>query len=175
MRVTAHDIATSRTRMAPVLARGIVLDFPPVRQGDDIVSGFHHGPVFGGDSGKQGVLPGASRSPARRERKQRFERLQVRAFLYQNPATPCTAQDVAEVFGLRESAVRSCRPVTAKKCGRGLLAPFSHWRTALERAGLLPTWKSELLDDEGRVARPRRARARDKVHRLSPIGGHRRS
>lgn len=106
----------------------------------------------------------------------RLARLQVRAMLTANPATPCSTEEVAAVFGLRQGSVRDARPASARRVGRALVAPFGHWVRALERAGLLPQWEDELLEDEPVACRS--VRARSPAPRLEALGGphpHRRS
>jgi hypothetical protein len=81
-------------------------------------------PSFGG--GDEEVVPASPRVQA-----DRLRRLQARAALYATPATLCSTQDVADVFGLREGDVRLARPASARRLGRAWLAPFGDWLVAL--------------------------------------------
>lgn len=106
----------------------------------------------------------------------RLARLQVRAMLMANPATPCSTEEVAAVFGLRQGSVREARPASARRVGRALVAPFGHWLRALERGGLLPQWEADL--PQGEPVACRAVRARSPAPRLEALGGpqpHRRS
>lgn len=87
----------------------------------------------------------------------RLARLRVRAMLVANPGTPCSTEEVAAVFGLRQGSVRDARPATAQRIGRALVAPFGHWLRALERAGLVPRWEEDLPDGEPVEIGPLRA------------------
>ena len=102
----------------------------------------------------------------------RMARLRVRALLFANPDTPCSASEVASVLGVRESAVRDARPASARKLGRALVAPFAHWLRSLNRAGVLPAFTDLEGDAPGR---PRRARGASRAPRLVPLGGPHRS
>jgi hypothetical protein len=171
MRVTAQDLATSRERLGQALVdRGPV----PVSQRPGhlwlVPSPLPDSPAFGGqltDAGDE-----LDSSPRRRQRGELHQRLALRARLYAQPATPCSALEVAWVFGLRESDVRAYRPATAQRCGRAILAPFAHWLECLETAGLLPSWELESEVALHRAGRPPRAHRRGSAApKLLPLGG----
>ena len=61
----------------------------------------------------------------------RLRRLHARAALFATPETFCSTQDIADVFGLRESDVRAARPLTARRIGRACMAPFGDWLVAI--------------------------------------------
>ncbi|MFH1466502.1 MAG: hypothetical protein ABIO70_19110 [Pseudomonadota bacterium] len=175
MRTTVHDLATSRARLLPLLAARGPHQVPPLPNEEvrGVVIPFQGQPVFGGEieDASEPNEPGRSR----RSRQDRFQRLQTRAWLYAHPDTPCTAGDVAEILGLREGDVRAARPESIQPCGRGLLAPFGHWKAALEAAGLLPVWGEQAPADTPMVPTPA-PRARGlRAQRLANLGGPRRS
>ncbi len=171
MRVTAQDLATSRKRLGQAL-----VDRGPVpashRRGHLwlVPSPAFEGPAFGGPLTDDGDEQDSS--PRRRQRGELHRRLALRARLYAQPATPCSAPEVAWVFGLRESDVRVCRPTTAQRCGRAILAPFAHWIACLETAGLLPSWEPVSEATLHRAGQPPRARRRGPAApKLAPLGG----
>lgn len=98
--------------------RRVALD-APVRHVPD-------GPSFGGLDEEP-----ADERASRRVQADRLRRLQARAALYATPATLCSTQDVADVFGVREADVRAARPASARRLGRAWMAPFGEWLMAL--------------------------------------------
>lgn len=96
--------------------RRVALDAPVRRLPDE--------PSFGGEEEPEQPAP-------RRVQADRLRRLQARAALYATPGTLCSTQDIADVFGLRESDVRAARPASARRLGRAWLAPFGDWLAAL--------------------------------------------
>jgi hypothetical protein len=171
MRVTAQDLATSRERLGQALVdRGSV----PVSQRPGhlwlVPSPLPESPAFGGPLTDDGDEQDSS--PRRRQRGELHQRLALRARLYSQPATPCSAPEVAWVFGLRESDVRAYRPTTAQRCGRAILAPFAHWLVCLEAKGLLPTWEPVNEAPPHHAGRPPRPRRRGATApKLLPLGG----
>ncbi len=171
MRVTAQDLATSRTRLGQDLVeRG------PFRSSQRrghlwlVPSPASDRPAFGGPLTDDGDEQDSS--PRRRQRGELHQRLALRARLYAQPATPCSAPEVAWVFGLRESDVRAFRPTTAQRCGRAILAPFAHWLVCLETAGLLPSWEpvsGVAPHRAGQSTHPRRRGST--APKLLPLGG----
>jgi hypothetical protein len=171
MRVTARDLDTSRARLAQSL-----VDHGPVptsrRRGHLwlMPSPATEGPAFGGPLSDNEDEQDSS--PRRKVRGELHRRLALRARLYAQPATPCSAPEVAWVFGLRESDVRANRPSTAQRCGRAILAPFAHWLACLEAVGLLPTWEPVAEASLHRSGQPPRARRRGSAApKLLPLGG----
>ena len=171
MRVSAQDLVTSRERLGQALVdRGPVLASRRAGHLWLVPSPLPDSPAFGGqfsdDEDEQ------DSSPRRRQRGELHQRLALRARLYTQPATPCSAPEVAWVFGLRESDVRAYRPTTAQRCGRAILAPFAHWLVCLEHAGLLPSWEPMSEATQHGAGRPPRARRRGSTApKLMPLGG----
>jgi len=168
MRVTGADLATSRARLADLLATGRPAPRPVPHPHLWLVpSPAAEEPCFGApvDDAEPDGTPGGAHSASA------HHRLALRARLWAHPDTPCAAPEVAWVLGLRESDVRRRRPPTAARCGRALLAPFAHWRASLEAAGLLPTWKAwpEDLAEVSTTAPTQRRRVA--APRLAPLGG----
>jgi len=126
-------------------------------------------PVFGGE----GEAPPADEPGARHAvRGDPLLRVRVLALLYGNPATPVSVPQVARVFGLRDSDVRAARPASAAPIGRAMMAPFSHWCTSLEQAGLIPSWPAELEAPAQQPPRPAFTSGSRAAHgRLRPLGG----
>lgn len=116
----------------------------------------HDRMVFAGEEGASDPVP-------RRVQADRLRRLQARAALYATPATLCSTQDIADVFALRESDARACRPESARRIGRTWMAPFGDWLVALG------------VDLEGLAAQaevPRVVRVRaPSAPTLRPLGG----
>lgn len=79
-------------------------------------------PSFGGDDAPQA---------SKQTQADRLRRLHARAALFATPETFCSTQDIADVFGLRESDVRAARPLTARRIGRACMAPFGDWLVAI--------------------------------------------
>ena len=124
-------------------------------------------PSFGGVHGDDGSAAGKRPREPRSPPSQR--RLWVLALLYANPLTPCTVPQVAHVFGLRESDVRSARPNTARKVGRAMMAPFGHWLVELQHAGLVPVWRPEY--DPPQPSPTRSTLPSPRTNHLRPLGG----
>jgi hypothetical protein len=168
MRVTAQDLATSRERLGQAL-----VDRVPVSASQRpghlwlVPSPLPDSPAFGGP-----LSDDEDSGPKRRQRGELHRRLALRARLYAQPATPCSAPEVAWVFGLRESDVRAHRPATAQRCGRAILAPFAHWLVCLETAGLLPSWERASEVALHRAGQPPRSHRRGSAApKLLPLGG----
>ena len=125
-------------------------------------------PVFGGveDGGAE-----EDGGPRRRGGGDPLLRVRVMASLYANPEAPCSAPQVARVFGLREGDVRAARPPSARKVGRALLAPFGHWLVTLQRAGLVPAWPEELEPPTKIPTSPPSTRRFSRPGHLRPLGG----
>jgi hypothetical protein len=124
-------------------------------------------PVFGGVEDGRSEEDGG---PRRRGCDDPLLRVRVMALLYANPEAPCSTPQVARVFGLRETDVRSARPPSARRVGRALLAPFGHWLVTLQRAGLVPAWPDELEAPSEGPSSPS-ARRRHRPGHLRPLGG----
>ena len=171
MRVTAQDLANSRTRLGQALVdRGPVLASRRAGHLWLVPSPLPDSPAFGGPLTDDGDEQDSS--PRRRQRGELHQRLALRARLYSQPATPCSAPEVAWVFGLRESDVRAHRPATAQRCGRAILAPFAHWLVCLETAGLMPSWEPVSEIALHRAGQPSRSRRRGPAApKLLPLGG----
>ncbi|MCB9794786.1 MAG: hypothetical protein H6741_18935 [Alphaproteobacteria bacterium] len=99
-------------------------------------------------------------SPRRKSRANRLLRLQTRAALFASPTTPCSAQEVANVLGMRDSDIRALQPAGLRRYGRSLKAPFDEWIAALHA-------------DAATEPAPRR-RQRPTSRRLQALGGPKR-
>ena len=130
-------------------------------------------PRFGGIADRAGDDEAAPVDRSGR-RRQVMIRLQVRSLLYSIPATPCSTQEIASLFALREGDVRQARPRSAMKIGRAWAAPFGHWLASLQRAGLVPVWPEE-SESPARAAAPPpttgRHRGPHRTGQLRPLGG----
>lgn len=62
----------------------------------------------------------------------RLRHLHARATLVATPETPCSTQDIADVFCVREGDVRAARPASARRIGRAWMAPFGDCLVALQ-------------------------------------------
>jgi hypothetical protein len=185
MKVTADDAFWNRDRLANLICRANASGSPGIHPIASTTSRnrpftprtprpaflrpvFPEQPRFGGVDDADGALtPGAVRH-------RRLLRLQVRALLFANADTICSAVEVASVLGIREADVRAARPGAARPCGRAMMAPFRLWLDALQAAGVVPRW-----DEDGELQptapSPRsRAGRSHAVPRLRPLGGPRR-
>ncbi|MCB9796074.1 MAG: hypothetical protein H6741_25535 [Alphaproteobacteria bacterium] len=99
-------------------------------------------------------------TPRRKSKADRLLRLQARAALFASPTTPCSAQEVADVLGLRDGDVRALQPAGLRRYGRSLKAPFGAWIAALH-------------DETPTEFAPRR-RTRATTPRLQALGGPKR-
>ena len=106
-----------------------------------------------------------SQGPSQRDR---LYRVQVRAALFASPDTPCSAREVADVLGVRESVVRKLRPAGLRAYGRSRKAPFGAWVAALHEAP--PAHRP--TNDAAPVRRARRRPRPDTASPLlKPLGG----
>ncbi len=185
MRVTTDDALWNRDRLADLICRANATGSPGIQPIVSITPRLRHPtartaqpaflrrvvpdqPSFGGVDDADAALTPLS------TRHRRLLRLQVRALLFANADTICSAVEVASVLGIRESDVRAARPAAARPCGRALMAPFHMWLDALRAAGILPGWGGDPSPHPVASTPPSRPGRSPTAPRLQPLGGPRR-